>query len=101
MTAVISKVSVFSDVEITLNDTIIDLQNFNNSWINQTNTVLSIIPALNRDLDPGFDGEKLLFTWKVVNITKNKIILKLNFSNPSYISPLVTQDQLNLTFNGS
>jgi len=43
-------------------------------------------------LDPGFDGEKLSFTWKVVNITKNKIILKLNFSNPSYISPLVTQD---------
>ena len=49
MTAIISKVSVFSDVEVTLNDTIIDLQNFNYSWINETNTILSIIPALNRD----------------------------------------------------
>ena len=101
MTAKISQVSVFADLVITTNDSIIVPNNFNYSWINETNTILSIIPALNRDLDPGFNASKLQFTWKVVNITKNKIFIKLNFSDPSYISPLVTQDLLNLTFNGS
>ena len=101
MTAKISQVSVFADLVITTNDSIIVPNNFNYSWINETNTILSIIPALNRDLDSGFNASKLQFTWKVVNITKNKIFIKLNFSDPSYISPLVTQDLLNLTFNGS
>ena len=93
--------SVFADIVITTNDTIIVPKDFNYSWINETNTILSIIPALNRDLDPDFDASKLWFTWRVVNITKNKIIVKLNFSDPSFISPLVAQDKLNLTFNGS
>ena len=101
MTAKISQVSVFADLVITTNDSITVPNNFNYSWINETNTILSIIPALNRDQDLGFDSSKLLFTWQVVNITKNKIFIKLNFSDPSYISPLVTQDLLNLTFNGS
>ena len=92
MTASFYNMSVFADVEIKFNDTIFIPKNFNYSWINQTNTILSIIPALNRNLDPGFDASKLFFTWKVVNITKNKILLKLNFSDPSYLSPLVTQD---------
>ena len=84
--------NVFGDIVITTNDTIIVPKDFNYSWINETNTILSIIPALNRDLDPGFNASKLKFTWRVVNITKNKIFIKLNFSDPSYISPLVTQD---------
>ena len=92
MTAKISQVSVFADLVITTNDSIIVPNNFNYSWINETNTILSIIPALNRDQDLGFDSSKLLFTWQVVNITKNKIFIKLNFSDPSSISPLVTQD---------
>ena len=45
MTAKISKVSVFADVELSLNDTINIPSNFNYSWINMTNTILSIIPA--------------------------------------------------------
>ena len=45
MTATISKVSVFADVELKLNDTIRIPSNFNYSWINDTNTILSIIPA--------------------------------------------------------
>ena len=45
MTAKISKVSVFADFELTLNDTINIPSNFNYSWINMTNTILSIIPA--------------------------------------------------------
>ncbi len=45
MTAKITKVSVFADVELTLNDTINIPSNFNYSWINETNTILSIIPA--------------------------------------------------------
>ncbi len=93
--------SVFADLVITTNDTIIVAKDFNYSWINETNTIFSIIPALNRNLDPDFDALKLWFTWRVVNITKNKIIVKLDFSDPSYISPLVAQDKLNLTFNGS
>ena len=89
MTAKISKVSVFADVELSLNDTINIPSNFNYSWINMTNTILSIIPASYRDKEPGFDPSKLLFTWKVVNITEKKVSFKLNFTDPSYISPLV------------
>ena len=63
MTATISKVSVFADVELKLNDTIRIPSNFNYSWINETNTILSVIPALSRNLDPGFDPSKLMFTW--------------------------------------
>ena len=48
--------SVFADIVITTNDTIIVPKDFNYSWINETNTILSIIPALNRDLDPDFDA---------------------------------------------
>ena len=92
MTAKISQVSVFADIVITTNDSMIIPKDFNYSWINETNTIFSIIPALNRKLDPGFNASKLQFTWKVVNITKNKIFFKLNFSDASYISPLVTQD---------
>ena len=51
--------SVFGDIVITTNDTIIVPKDFNYSWINETNTILSIIPALNRDLDPGFNASKL------------------------------------------
>ena len=36
------------------------------------------------------DASKLKFTWKVVNITENKVVFKLNFTDPSFISPLVT-----------
>ena len=89
MTAKISKVNVFGDFVLTLNDTINIPKNFNYSWINMTNTILSIIPASYRDKEPGFDPSKLLFTWKVVNITEKKVSFKLNFTDPSYISPLV------------
>ena len=89
MTARISKVSVFADFELTLNDTINIPSNFNYSWINETNTNLSVIPASYRHKEPGFDPSKLLFTWKVVNITEKKVSFKLNFTDPSYISPLV------------
>ena len=54
---------MFGDFELTLNDTINIPSNFNYSWINDTNTILSIIPALSRNLDPGFDPSKLMFTW--------------------------------------
>ncbi len=80
---------MFGDFELTLNDTINIPSNFNYSWINMTNTILSIIPASYRDKEHGFDPSKLLFTWKVVNITENKVSFKLNFTDPSYISPLV------------
>jgi hypothetical protein len=45
MTAYISKISVFGDMELFLNDSIIVPENFNYSWINVTNTILTIIPA--------------------------------------------------------
>ena len=51
--------SVFADLVITTNESIIVPNDFNYSWINETNTILSIIPALNRDLDPGFNDSKL------------------------------------------
>ena len=49
MTAYISRVSVFADLELSFNDTIIIPENFNYSWINYTNTIFSITPAANRD----------------------------------------------------
>ena len=51
--------SVFGDLVITTSDSLIVPNDFNYSLINETNTILSIIPALNRDLDPGFNASKL------------------------------------------
>jgi hypothetical protein len=43
---------------------------FNNSFINSTNTNISIISAQSRQLDEDFDPSTLNFDWKVVSFDK-------------------------------
>ena len=40
--------------------------NFNISFINFTNTNMTIIPGNNRQLDDNFDPSTLNFNWKVI-----------------------------------
>ena len=75
------------DVEIIFNYKI-ESSGVKFTWINETNTNLSIIPALNRHMESSFNLSDLNFTWKTTNITKNKMYIKLNFSDHSKISPL-------------
>ena len=63
---------------------------FNNSFINSTNTKISIIPSKNRELDEDFDPSTLDFDWKVTSFIENTMMIYLNFSQPLEISPLIT-----------
>ena len=59
----------------------------NTSWINQTNTKIFVLPALNRDKDNDFNKEDIVLTWYVAKFTETQFLIQLNFSKPAYISP--------------
>jgi len=62
---------------------------FNKSYINESNTNLSITPAMNRQLDENFDPLTLEFKWKVLSFIKDTMNIQLYFSQPLEISPLI------------
>ena len=41
----------------------------NKTWINETNTKIYVIPALNRQEDLGFNYDWIGLTWKVTQFT--------------------------------
>ena len=57
---------VFSDVMFT---------NFNISYINESNTNMLIIPALNRYMDEDFDPLSIGFKWKAMSFIKDTLII--------------------------
>ena len=61
----------------------------NLTYINSSNTNISIIPAQNRQLDEDFDPSALYFDWKVTSFIKNTMMIYLDFSRPLEISPLI------------
>ena len=72
--------------------------NVNITLIDESVLTLYIIPAEGRDSEPFFNASSLNFTWKVTEFKERYFIIKLNFSDPTSISPLLTQDTLILKF---
>ncbi len=62
---------------------------FNLSFLNELNTQMYINPANNRQLDDDFDLATLNFTWTVTSFINETMRVKLNFSQPLEISPLI------------
>ncbi len=49
--------------------------NFNISYINESNTNMLIIPALNRYMDEDFDPLSIGFKWKAISFIKDTLII--------------------------
>ena len=59
----------------------------NTSWINETNTNIFVLPALNRDMDNDYNKDDIVLTWEVLEFTSTQMFIQLNFIKPSFISP--------------
>ena len=59
------------------------------SWINQSNTVLKILPALDRDTYEGFSESQISLNWNVSSVTNKSITFQIVFGDPFQISPLI------------
>ena len=55
---------------------------FNNSWINSSNTNIYLQPANHRELDLGFNQSQIEFNWYVIAVTIRTIQIQLNFTSP-------------------
>lgn len=72
--------------------------NVNLTHIDESVLTLYIIPAEGRGSEPNFNASSLNFTWKVTEFKAKYFSLKLNFSDPLSISPLLIQDTLIVKF---
>ena len=70
----------------------------NLTLIDDSVLTLYIIPADSRDTEPNFNASSLNFTWKATNFKAKFLDIKLNFSDPVSISPLLIQDTLVVKF---
>ena len=66
-----------------------NLTEFNSSWID-----MYVVVAENRDDEDGFNVSSINFTYEAVSFKDTELKLKLKFSSPAEISPLVVQDSL-------
>ena len=82
VTAKVVAVSSFGAINVTFSEGI-----FRNStdlsWIDSSVINLELVPF---DLPEGMDPEMLSFVWKVVRFEGNSLDLKVNFTNPVFIS---------------
>jgi len=58
-------------------------------------------PALNRDLELGYDDKTITLNWTLLNFTNDTMIFKLNFFYPDEISPLIVFDKILLNFTNA
>ena len=66
-------------------------------FYNSTILDLYIKPAQNRDsleVDENFNVSQVNFTWEAISFLDDMLYIKLNFTSPSEISPLLVQDDL-------
>ena len=61
--------------------------NFNNSWINHTNTQIYVQPQDKRDQEIGFNYSNLGLSWVVESYGNDALKFKLIFDNPQELSP--------------
>ena len=61
---------------------------------NETNKTLNftLIPALNRSSMNNFTNESIHFNWEAIDFKRDTLYIKINFSEPLTISPLLVQD---------
>ncbi len=51
--------------------------------LNISNMIFRIIPALDRDEEPGYNPEQLDFTWKALKLIDDQVLIfQMKFSNP-------------------
>ena len=75
--------------------------NINLSLINKTNTLIYVMPLDDRQNEIGFSYDKLSLDWNLISFEKTLMMIQLNFSNPSYISPSSLLDNIVFVLNGS
>jgi hypothetical protein len=88
--------TAFGDLRISFNASM--NPNVNITQIDDSVLSLYIIPADGRDTELDFNASSLNFTWKVTDFTAKYMDIKLNFSSPLSISPLLIQDTLIVKF---
>jgi hypothetical protein len=76
------EISNFGAINITFSEKMF-VKSTDVSWINESVLELELVPYfLPEYIDPTF----LVFDWKVVSYENKSLILKVNFTNPAYIS---------------
>ena len=61
----------------------------------KNHTSLKILPASGREKNSDFNRSSISFTWEISSFTpQGNLNLKVNFSDPLEISPLIIQDDL-------
>jgi hypothetical protein len=54
----------------------------NTSLINDSNTLIFVMPANHREDFDDFNIKEISLTWKIVQFTQMQLFFQLNFSNP-------------------
>jgi hypothetical protein len=84
--AIISGISTFGDLSIKFSE---------KTKIEMNMMELELIPY---DLPEGIDLSKLKFVWEAKSFDGVKLELKINFTNPAFVSPNKVQDSLIVRF---
>ena len=74
---------------------------FNTSWINETNTKITVQPQDNRQADDGFNSSMLDLKWNLKSFNNDTMYINLTFEDPQSISPSSIYDKLQIDFSGS
>jgi len=90
LTASIYQISARGELQLQFSTPMINTVNL--SIINSSIIDIYIVPAQNRHEQDGFDLTKLNFTWIATDFVGDMLSIQLNFSNPTFISPLKDQD---------
>ena len=78
MSARIKSIDYFGMMKIEFNETMVlndsiswinfeNTKSLNISWINETNTLISLLPAQKRDQDLNFNKSMMEFSWKTIS----------------------------------
>ena len=98
VSAHISGITSLGEVSIKFN-TPMKIEQVNITHINFTVLDIYIKPALDRHLiAPDFNLTSLNFTWNIILYQEDTLKIKLNFSDPLTISPLLERDILVVHF---
>ena len=85
-------------MEIEYNDTLYT-EGIKISDFNYSNVDIEFLPYIDPTIDHVINLTKYTFTWNTTKFTRNKLAIKLNFSEPDSISNYITQDQIQISFS--
>ena len=88
-------ISVFGEVDISLNNTQFEpRQDVRLSEVNSSVIDIYVIPTYNWTDWYGTGESRLNFTWTLVELTRAKMRIKMNFTDPTAVSPFIRYDKL-------